>query len=216
MKIVVLTPVKLLGDGLAFCLRSRADAVEVVSDLAAVRVLLDGGDVQVILVDVTQGIDLFDVREIVLKWPAVLLVALGLIEQKQEVINCGRAGFAGYVVREATIDGLYTALKDLSQGKLACPPEITGGLLRALFRKGPQSEELLSDPVLTRREREVLDLIGQGLSNKEIGTHLCLSVATVKHHVHNMFEKLGLARRADAMRRVRDAPWLGRVASTGK
>jgi two-component system nitrate/nitrite response regulator NarL len=216
MKIVVLTPVKLLGDGLAFCLQSRSDTVEVVKDLAAVRILLDACDVQVMLVDVTQGIDLFDVREIVLKWPDVPLVALGLTEQKQDVIKCGRAGFAGYVARDATIDGLYTALKDISQGKVACPPEITGGLLRALFRKGPQSEESLSDPVLTRREREVLDLIGQGLSNKEISTHLNLSVATVKHHVHNLFEKLELTRRADAMRRVRDSPWLGRAASAGK
>ncbi len=125
------------------------------------------------------------------------------------------AGFPGYISRETSIDGLYTAGKDISLGKVACPPEITGGLLRALFRQGRQSEESLSDPVLTRREREVLDLIGQGRSNKEIGTHLCLSVATVKHHVHNLFEKLGLTRRADAMRRVRDAPWLSRVASGG-
>ena len=159
---------------------------------------------------------MFDVREMALKWPEVPLVALGLTEQKTDVIKCGRAGFAGYIAREASIDGLHTALKDISQGKLACPPEITGGLLRALFRKGPQSEESLSDPVLTKREREVLDLIGQGRSNKEIGNHLCLSVATVKHHVHNMFEKLGLTRRADAMRRVRDAPWLGRAASAGE
>ena len=216
MKIVVLTPVKLLGDGLAFWLQSHAETVEVVNDLAAVRILLDACDVQVMLVDVTQGIDLFDVRDIVLRWPDVPLVALGLTEQKQDVIECGRAGFAGYVARDATIDGLYTALKDISQGKLACPPEITGGLLRALFRKGPQSEESLSDPVLTKREREVLDLIGQGLSNKEIGTHLCVSVATVKHHAHKIFEKLGLTRRAEAMRRVRDAPWLGRLASVGK
>jgi len=215
MKILVLTPVRLLGDGLALCFQSRADIVEVVKDLAAARVLLNAGDVQVMLVDVTLGIELFDVREIALKWPAVPLVALGLTEQKQDVIKCGRAGFAGYITREASIDGVYTALKDISQGKLACPPEITGGLLRALFRKGSQSEESLSDPFLTRREREVLDLIGQGLSNKEIGTHLCVSVATVKHHVHNLFEKLGLTRRYDAMRRVRDAPWLGQVASGG-
>jgi DNA-binding NarL/FixJ family response regulator len=205
----------LLGEGLVLCFQTRADRVEVAHDLAAARAVLGQGDVQVMLIDVTQGIELFDVREIALKWPEVPLVALGLTEQKSDVIKCGRAGFAGYIARETSIDGLYAALKDISQGKLACPPEIAGGLLRALFRKGPESEESLSDPDLTRREREVLDLIGQGLSNKEIGSNLCLSVATVKHHVHNVFEKLGLNRRADAMRRVRDAPWLARVVSAG-
>ena len=77
-----------------------------------------------------------------------------------------------------------------------------------LFRKGPHVEEPLSDPALTRREKDVLRLIGQGHSNKEIASELYLSVATVKHHVHHVLEKLNLPRRAQAMRRVRDAPWL--------
>jgi DNA-binding NarL/FixJ family response regulator len=62
----------------------------------------------------------------------------------------------------------------------------------------------------------VLELLGRGLSNKEIGDELCLSVATVKHHVHHVLEKLKLPKRAQAMRRVRDEPWLGRVASGGR
>jgi two-component system, NarL family, nitrate/nitrite response regulator NarL len=66
--------------------------------------------------------------------------------------------------------------------------------------------------VLTRRESEVLVFPGRGLSNKEIGCELRLSVATVKHHVHHILEKLKLERRAQAMRRVRDAPWLARTA----
>ena len=58
----------------------------------------------------------------------------------------------------------------------------------------------------------MLELLGHGLSNKEIGNQLCLSVATVKHHVHRVFEKLKLSRRAQAMRRVRDAPWIARMS----
>jgi DNA-binding NarL/FixJ family response regulator len=59
----------------------------------------------------------------------------------------------------------------------------------------------------------VLELLGRGFSNKEIANELCLSVATVKHHVHHVLEKLNLQRRTEAMRRVRDAPWLGRMPS---
>ncbi|HET7058574.1 MAG TPA: response regulator transcription factor [Nitrospiraceae bacterium] len=215
MKIIILTPVRLLGDGLAACFSSRPDmcTLAVVSDLAGLRDTLATTEAHVVLVDVTQGIDLFDVRAIAVEWSDVPLVALGLNEQRQEVIRCGRAGFAGYVARDASIDLLCKTLSEIVAGRLACPPEISGGLLRALFRKGSPAEEPDVDLALTRRESEVLALLGSGLSNKEIGCELCLSVATVKHHVHHILEKLKLERRAQAMRRVRDAPWLARASS---
>lgn len=218
MNIIVLTPVRLLGDGLAACFSSRPDMCThaVVNDLASLRDSLATTEVQVVLIDVTQGVDLFDVRAIAAEWSDVALVALGLTEQRQEVIKCGRAGFAGYVARDASIDALCKALSEIVAGRLACPPEISGGLLRALFRKDPRSEESDLDLALTRREREVLELLGRGLSNKEIGCELCVSVATVKHHVHHVLEKLKLPRRAQAMRRVRDAPWIAGISSIGR
>jgi DNA-binding CsgD family transcriptional regulator len=134
-----------------------------------------------------------------------------------DVIKCGRAGFASYVARDASIDVVYTALSDVATGRLACPPEISGGLLRALFRREPYTaEEPTLDSDLTHRECEVPDLVGRGFSNKEIGSELCLSVATVKHHVHHVLEKLNVSRRAEAMREVRDAPWLARIGSIEK
>ncbi len=218
MNIIVLTPVRLLGDGLAACFSSRPDmrAIAVVNDLASLRDKLSTTETHVVLIDVTQGVDLFDVRGIASEWPDVPLVALGLTEQRQEVIRCGRAGFAGYVARDASIDELCNSLSEIVAGRLACPPEIAGGLLRALFHRESSSGESDVDLALTRRESEVLELLGRGFSNKEIGAELCLSVATVKHHVHHILEKLKLERRAQAMRRVRDAPWLARTASSGR
>ena len=218
MNIIVLTPVRLLGDGLAACFSNRSDmqAIAVVNDLASLRDNLSTREAQVVLIDVTQGVDLFDVRAIASDWPDIPLVALGLTEQRQEVIRCGRAGFAGYVARDASIDTLCNSLLEIVAGRLACPPEISGGLLRALFRPEPDSTEPDRNLALTRRESEVLELLGRGFSNKEIANELCLSVATVKHHVHHVLEKLQLQRRAQAMRRVRDAPWLGRTGSITK
>lgn len=216
MNIIVLTPVRLFGDGLAACLGSQYDmcVLAVLSDLACLRQTLVTMETHVVLIDVTQGIDLFDVRAIAVEWPNVALVALGLNEQRQEVVKCGRAGFAGYVARDASIALLCKTLLDISSGGLTCPPEISGGLLRALFRNDQTAEgPEIDDPGLTRRESEVLALLGRGLSNKEIGSELCLSVATVKHHVHHVLEKLKLERRAQAMRRVRDAPWLALTSS---
>ncbi|MEO7891575.1 MAG: response regulator transcription factor [Vicinamibacterales bacterium] len=189
----------------------------VLSDLESLRVQLSSSDVQLVLVDITQGLELYDLRSISHEWSSVHFVALGLTEQRQTVIECGRCGFSGYVTRDSSIDGLCAALSDTVAGRLACPPEIAGGLLRALFRK-EQGGGAQPDPdlALTRRESEVLERLGRGLSNKEIGEDLCVSVATVKHHVHHVLEKLKLPRRAQAMRRVRDAPWLAHTSSMGR
>ncbi len=213
MNIIVLTPVRLFGDGLTACLGSRPGitVLGVFNDLARVRHALSTTTTHVVLIDVSQGVDLFDVRAISAEWPDVALVALGLNEQRQEVIRCGRAGFAGYVARDATIDSLCEALSEIVAGRLACPPEIAGGLLRALFGREAETQTSDAELSLTQREGQVLALLGRGLSNKEIGTELCLSVATVKHHVHHVLGKLNLSRRAQAMRRFRDAPWIARA-----
>ena len=218
MNIIILTPVRLLGDGLASCFSTRPDmnTLGVLNDLGSLRETLSQSETDVVLIDVTQGVDLFDVRAIASEWPDVALVALGLNEQRQEVIRCGQAGFAGYVARDASIDALCKALSEIVAGRLPCPPEIAGGLLRALFGREPRTKESELHLSLTRRESEVLELLGRGFSNKEIAGELCLSVATVKHHVHHVLEKLQLQRRAQAMRRVREAPWIARVASIGR
>jgi two-component system nitrate/nitrite response regulator NarL len=218
MNVIVLSPVRLLGDGLAACLRSRPEmcVLAVVNELAALRDALATTDAELVLIDVTQGVDLFDMRTIAAEWPDVSLVALGLNEQRDEVIRCGRAGFAGYIARDASVDTLCNTLSEIASGRLACSPEIAGGLLRALFRKDQRPIDVEGDCALTRRESEVLQLLGRGLSNKEIGSELFVSVATVKHHVHHVLEKLKLSRRAQAMRRVRDDPWIASSSFAGK
>jgi two-component system nitrate/nitrite response regulator NarL len=208
MRAVILASIRLLGDGLARCLDGKSDIeiLGVVSTIGEMRALLATTAIHVVLIDMTQPIDLDEVRSLAIAGPDVVLIAMGLNEQRQDVIRCGRAGFTGYVSRDATIEGLAKAMHDAVAGRLACPDEISGGLLRALFRL--EGEDKYEGEPLTKREGNVLQLIGHGMTNKEIARELGLSVATVKHHVHNVLEKLSLPRRAHAMRRVRERPWL--------
>jgi DNA-binding NarL/FixJ family response regulator len=214
MNLTVVTPIRLFGEGLAACFRRYPDISlqAVVPDLARLTQALGDGKTEIILIDVTQGVELDDVRAIAVGHPGVALVTLGLEDQRQDVIRCGRAGFSGYVARKASIDELYQALSDVMAGRLSCSAEISGGLLRALFRLERQHR---LDEGLTQREGEVLHLIGQGMSNKEIARDLGLSISTVKHHVHHVLEKLKLPRRAQAMRRVRETPWIAALPAAG-
>lgn len=210
MKLIVVTPTRLLGEGLAACF-NRHGAISLyatVRDLNQLRQSLQSASIDIVLIDVTQGVDLDEVRAVASDHPQIALVALGLQEQRQDVIRCGRAGFGGYVARQASIDELCQALSDVVAGRLTCSAEISGGLLRALFRKETHVHAENLKEALTRREGEVLNLIGRGLSNKEIARELNVSLSTVKHHVHHVLEKLQLPRRAQAMRRVRETPWI--------
>jgi DNA-binding NarL/FixJ family response regulator len=210
MRIIIVTPMRVLGDGLTNCLAQAGEVsvLGVAADLGALRCQLADTDADVALIDVTLGVDLADVRAIATERPELTLIALGLPERRQDVIRCGRAGFRGYVSRDASVETLRSSLRDVVAGRLACPAEISSGLLRALFCAGLEAERTAGEGSLTRRESEVLQLIGRGLSNKEIARELTLSVATVKHHVHHVLDKLQLPRRAQAMRRVREAPWI--------
>jgi two-component system, NarL family, nitrate/nitrite response regulator NarL len=210
MRLIVVTPTRLLGDGLVACFRLHPSISPpmTVRDLKQLSHELQSAVADVVLIDVTQGIDLDEVRAIAMEHQEISFVALGLQEQRQDIIRCGRAGFSGYVSRHASIDELCRALSDAVAGRLTCSAEISGGLLRALFRKEANSHAEEMKDALTRREGEVLTLIGRGLSNKEIARELELSLSTVKHHVHHVLVKLQLSRRTQAMRRVREAPWI--------
>lgn len=210
MEIIILTPVRLFGDGLLACF-SRFPEISVsavLNNLASLRRALTATAVDLVLIDVTHGIHLPDIKTVAMECPHVSLVALGLAEHENDVIKCGRAGFAGYVAREATVDELYRTLFDAVQGRLACSAEMSGHLLRALSQVDalpfppPKTERRL-----TRREVEILQFLSQGLANKEIARELSLSVSTVKHHVHNVLGKLQLQRRGQAIQRLGDASW---------
>jgi DNA-binding NarL/FixJ family response regulator len=209
MRIGVLTPVRLVGEGIAASLASSAPAFDVVTvrDLASLRALADGPSApELVIVDVTQPVALQEVRAFHAEYPGMKLLALGLAGREAEIVEHGRAGFVGYVRRDEGIEELCCKARDAIAGRLACPPEVSAAIMRGLFRAAPPSVACDLNS-LTRREGDVARLVSRGLANKEIARHLSVSESTVKHHVHAILSKLGLSRRAKLMRSMRDDPW---------
>ena len=214
MEIVIMSAMRLLGESLAACLEGSdgLHVIAVVDRFSALREALQHAAVDLVLIDVTHDMAFDEVCAVAQAWPHVGLVAVGLNEQRDEVARCGQAGFIGYVARGGSVAALRSALCDASEGRLACPAEISLGLMRALFRPVVADTPASQNELLTRREEEVLRLLGSGLSNKEIARALDLSVATVKHHVHHILAKLNLPGRTQVMRKMRDQPWLAYAA----
>jgi two-component system nitrate/nitrite response regulator NarL len=129
-------------------------------------------------------------------------VALGLPDAEHDAIAFAECGVLGFVEREASLDDLVATILSAARGEASFPPRIATALLRRVTSLGGRRAPA-DGKGLTHRERQIVQLIEEGLSNKEIGARLSIEVATVKNHVHNILEKLEVSRRSDAAARLR-------------
>ena len=135
--------------------------------------------------------------------PETRIVALGVLETEPHVLACAEAGVAGYVPRDASAADLVDTLDGVVRGEVVCPPEIIGSLFRRVGALALERRPALAVHRLTARELEVVDLIDEGLSNKQIARRLSIESSTVKNHVHNVLDKLEVHRREEAAAWVR-------------
>jgi two-component system, NarL family, nitrate/nitrite response regulator NarL len=130
-------------------------------------------------------------------WPSSGIVAVAVGEADEEVVRWAEAGVSGLVSREATRAELLDAIEAAAKEEVLTSPAVAAALLRRVASLPRENRR--DAPALTRREREIVGLIGRGLSNKEIANSLRIEVPTVKNHVHNILEKLRVGRRAEAV-----------------
>ena len=211
IRVAIVADTRLYREGLAQVL-GRNTCVSVVA-IAARRdealASLPATQPDVILVDTAMPDSCGAVRSILEHVPHARVIALGVFEDDDGVLGCAEAGVSGYVPREASIDDLMTVIESVARGEAICSPRVAAGLLRRVAALAAGNRGGLLRAHLTSREREIVRLIDDGLSNKEIARSLGIEVATVKNHVHNILEKLQVHRRGEAAARWRGA-WAGR------
>jgi two-component system, NarL family, nitrate/nitrite response regulator NarL len=160
-------------------------------------------DVALIDMRMPDGCDL--ARALLQAMPELKLVGLGLAETEDNVLAYAGAGFAGCVPREAPLDDLIEILRGIARGEVRYSRSITAALLHRLAGAASAPTGRMT---LTPRETEIVRLIDDGLSNREIARRLAIEPATVKNHVHNLLEKLHVSRRGEAAARLRRPPIL--------
>lgn len=135
--------------------------------------------------------------------PKVKIVVMGLARSQPAILQCIEAGVSGYVLKDSSLEELLKNVRAAYQNEALVSPPIAAALMSYVAElvgfDAAHEGDLCAPESLTRREREVLNLVQQGLTNQEIAASLVIELGTVKNHVHNILRKLNVNSRRDAV-----------------
>ncbi len=143
-------------------------------------------------------------RQILQTSPHIRILVITLFEDDASVFSALRAGARGYVLKDTKEEEMLRAIRAVGSGEAIFSPAIASRLMDFFAAQGPAVPKEIF-PTLTEREREILQWLARGSSNNQIAQELALSVKTVNNYVSNIFSKLQVADRAQAIIRARDA-----------
>jgi two-component system, NarL family, nitrate/nitrite response regulator NarL len=197
-RVVVVSDIRLYREGLA-ALLGRSGQFEVVASAPGPREAaahVRDGETDVVVLDVGAG-NVDAARQLLDASPDARLVVLAGPDEPDDLVALAEAGVLGYVMRDYSLGDLGATIESVARNEMVCDPRIATLLLRRV-------RELTKDRAepshgLTAREAGVLQLVAEGLSNREIASRLHIELTTVKNHVHNVLEKLGAKTRAEAV-----------------
>ncbi|MBD0842034.1 response regulator [Streptomyces sp. TRM68416] len=137
-------------------------------------------------------------RELRSRMPELACLMLTSFDDEEALLDSIMAGASGYVLKQIQGSDLVSAVRTVAAGQSLLDPSATTKLMARLRHEQQQEEEPEPLPGLTGREREILTLIGEGLTNRQIGQRLFLAEKTVKNHISRLLAKLGVERRIQA------------------
>lgn len=131
--------------------------------------------------------------------PHAKIIIMDLAPVQSDLFEYVKAGVSGFVLKDATFDDFLKTIRTVAEGDKVLPPMLTGSLFSQIVDRATRKGKRIpfSSVKMTKREFEVVELIAEGLSNKEIAKRLFLATDTVKGHVHNILEKLALHTRLE-------------------
>jgi two-component system, NarL family, nitrate/nitrite response regulator NarL len=199
IRILIADDHPLFREGVALSL-SREPDLEIVGQASSGEEAITlAGDLlpDVLLLDVVMpGIGgIAAARRIAAAWPVICIVMLTVSEDNDDLLAALKAGARGYVLKGVGARELANAVRSVAHGSVYVSPALASGILFEMARVPPQQDPLNS---LTERERDILNLVAEGLTNREIGERLHLAEKTIKHYMTNVLQKLQVRSRVEA------------------
>ncbi|MEQ8525241.1 response regulator transcription factor [Gracilimonas sp.] len=212
IRLLIIEDNRLLREGLTEVLKKESD-FEVIAALQTDEKMLSKiqtSNIDVVLLDLgLQSYDSLDIVKLFRKNDTdVKVVLMGLFATHSEVLDFVECGVKGFILKNATVDDFLTTIRAVARGEKVLPAYLTDSLFAQIVEQslnGPEGEKKILDSVqMTQREKEVIELIADGLTNKEIAQKLYISPHTIKSHVHNILEKLTLHSRLQIAKYAHD------------
>ncbi len=203
ISIVLIDDNRLVREGLAGLIRSQADFTILAASADAEEAMrkVKEAKPQIVLLDFgLEGSDSMEVTAVIRREaPEAKVIVMGLSPLQDNIGEFVRLGASGFLMKDSSFDVFVNTVRSVAGGAQVLPPELTGSLFTQIARNAVRrnGHAALEAVRITQREREVINLISDGLSNKEIASQLGVAVHTVKSHVHNVLEKLSLHSRLE-------------------
>ena len=198
IRILLIEDNRILRDGITAMINGEAD-------MTLVRASGGNGDTllqvrklrpHVVLLDLglrnNNGLRVVD--SLTREFPKTKVIGMGLIPAQLDIIQWVEAGASGLILKDASIEDFLGTIRSVVRGTKVLPPALAGSLFTHVIEHAQKKKKgkLINTARMTKREREIIALIADGLSNKEIAGRLNIEIYTVKSHVHNILEKLAL------------------------
>jgi len=187
---------RLVREGITGLLNQIPDLKVVAGGNSDDITLLKNLNPQIILLDLglQNGDSLGVAQRVKAGYPDSKIIVMDLLPAHEDIMEFVNAGVSGFIMKDATLDDLVGTIRSVANGANILPPQMTESLFSQIAKDAVAKgrPEVLDSVRMTPREREVINLIAEGLGNKEIASRLNVATHTVKSHVRNIMEKLTL------------------------
>lgn len=198
LRVVIVDDHTLFREGLRTIL-AMEDDIEVVADVESAEDIVElmwqtRPDVLLLDIRMPQGNGLDAVPAVVKISPGTQVLVLTACDEKEEHVRAFRLGAKGVILKDSARQTLIQAIRTVCRGEMWVEPRMSSLLIEELSRPSPEAEggSAQHENGLTERELEIVRLVAQGFKNKEVGSTLSISERTVKTHLTNIFQKLGV------------------------
>ncbi len=202
MRVMLVDDRPLLRDGIASLLRARGYEVvgEADDGLAALN-MVGEAEPDVVLMDIMMpGMGGLEATRLMsARHPDVKIVMLTVSDDENDLFEAVKSGARGYLLKDLEATQFFEALDAIARGEAVIPTRLAGNLLEEFWSRSRGAAETGPGDALSPREREVLDQVAHGLTNKEVAERLYISENTVKYHMKNILDKLHLRNRAQVI-----------------